>query len=164
MVFSFKDLYAYGFIFKQLYVYGIFSHMGFQIRCSYRYYTLTILVWGTIFNNTRTVSKKSPYEYGFPYWYSDARMCMVIFLILLLTYTSTLWSKSSFYVEPCKKKKSMIVLMKQNAIPNIYVKFGTRKNEFPQDNYLSSLAQPEITRYPSLMFVLCFKLSLWKKN
>ena len=32
------------------------------------------------------------------------------------------------------------------SIPNIDVKVWTRKSEFPQENFLRSLTQPEITR------------------
>ena len=40
---------------------------------------------------TRMVSKESPYEYGVPYWYSDARSCMVILRVWVLIYIYTLW-------------------------------------------------------------------------
>ena len=96
MVFSFKKLCAYG-IFRK-----IFTRMGFfkscmrtvfaclwvfQIWCPYLYYTLTIAVWGQIFNNKCTVTKKIPQGYGFPYQYGDYCTSMVILRVWSLPYT-----------------------------------------------------------------------------
>ena len=58
----------------------------FKIQCTYRYYSLTMPVWGPIFDNICMVLEKSPYEYGVPYMYSGAHMHMVIFRIWVLTY------------------------------------------------------------------------------
>ena len=73
MVFSLKKTYAY----------GLCSRMGFQIRYPFLYYTLTIPVWGSTFNNTCTVSEKIAIKvwgpipvWWCPYAYGDF-MCMV---------------------------------------------------------------------------------------
>ena len=55
------------------------------IQWIYQYYNLTIPVWGQIFNNTRTVLKKTPYEYGFLHRYGDARTCTVILRVWVIT-------------------------------------------------------------------------------
>ena len=74
----------------------------FQIRCPYQYYTPTMSVWDPIFNNTRTVSKKSPYDYGVLYYYGDSCMRMVILRIWLLTYICMGSTTSPFSTNPHK--------------------------------------------------------------
>ena len=54
--------------------------------------------------------------------------------------------KSRFYVNPCKIQRTVTVSMNALAIPNIDVKFWTKKSEFPQGDLLHSLTQSEITK------------------
>ena len=58
----------------------------FQTQCLYQYYTPNIQIWVPMFNDTRTVPKKLPYEYGVLYGYGDVCTGMVIFRVWILIY------------------------------------------------------------------------------
>ena len=61
-------------------------------------------------------------------------------------YTSTGRHKSSFYVDPFKRQKTVTVSIRKVSIPNIDIKVWTRKSELLLGNYLHYLTQPESTR------------------
>ena len=52
--------------------------------------------------------------------------------------------KSDFYVEPYKRQKYMILLMRTVDINNIYLKVRSQKNNFREGNRLIYLTQPSI--------------------
>ena len=76
---------------------------------------------------------------------SDGNQLACVELVCNSIYTSPGWNKSVFNVEPYKKKVNMS--MHTVAIPNIDVKFWTRKSEFPPGGLLRSLNQPKVTRH-----------------